>query len=243
MVIAVYHGDCKNDNCILPFLRSCGILISFVLMNEKGDSMICSQIDFSGEIGSCIIAVGPMFASKSSWGIGQAGKELIVGAGVMVSKHASDTRYTEKEEIFTHDGRTFNCYCVTEASHIREKFLNQIIGSMTQENEEHVKTSAVIIDECQFFSEDLVGVVQELVNEYNVRVYVAGLDMDFRGQPWDTTARIMAISDEVHKMRAICGICQKRYATHSKRTSGSEEVLLLGAKDGYVAACRNCHNR
>ena len=205
--------------------------------------MICSQIDFSGEVGSCISAVGPMFAFKSSWLIGQASKELIVGSRVMVFKHASDTRYTEKEEIVTHDGRTLNCYCVTEALHIREKFLHQIAEDDLSGGGTHVRNYAVIIDECQFFSEDLVGVVQELVNEHNVRVYVAGLDMDFRGQPWDTTARIMAISDDVHKLRAICGICQKRYATHSKRTSSSQEVFLLGDKDEYVAACRNCHNR
>tara|TARA_B100000700_G_scaffold156215_1_gene173500 strand:+ start:522 stop:1136 length:615 start_codon:yes stop_codon:yes gene_type:complete len=201
-----------------------------------------SQIDFSGEIGSCICAVGPMFASKSSWVIGQASKELIVGSGVMVFKHDSDTRYSDKQEIFTHDGRTFDCYCVSDAQQIREIFLGSVSLDETGEGGVHTKPSAVIIDECQFFSEKLVDIVQELVNEHNVRVYVAGLDMDFRGQPWETTAKIMAISDEVHKLRAICGICQKRYATHSKRICESQEVLLLGAKEGYVAACRNCHN-
>jgi len=94
------------------------------------------------------------------------------------------------------------------------------------------------IDEIQFIDADvLLSICRRLAT--NNTVIVAGLDNDFKGKPFEATVRLMAEADKVKKLSAVCVDCGKD-ATKSFRTSGSEERILEGGADTYIALCRQC---
>ena len=94
------------------------------------------------------------------------------------------------------------------------------------------------IDEAQFFDKGLVEVVVKLAN-LGIRVIVAGLDMDFKGEPFGPIPELMAIADHVDKVHAICVKCGN-IAQFSHRLSNMEQVVLLGEKNVYEPLCRSC---
>jgi thymidine kinase len=94
------------------------------------------------------------------------------------------------------------------------------------------------IDEAQFFDESIVEVCNSLADR-GVRVLVAGLDMDFNGNPFGPMPRLLAIADYVTKVHAICVRCGS-LALYSYRKSDVEKVILLGEKDTYEPLCRKC---
>ena len=95
------------------------------------------------------------------------------------------------------------------------------------------------IDEAQFFDKHLVEVVVQLANQ-GVRVIVAGLDMDFRGDPFGPIPGLMAVADFVTKVHAVCVRCGSN-AQFSHRLTEKEQVVLLGEKDIYEPLCRRCY--
>jgi thymidine kinase len=97
------------------------------------------------------------------------------------------------------------------------------------------------IDEAQFFDKHLVDVVVQLANQ-GIRVIVAGLDMDFKGQPFGPMPGLMAIADFVTKVHAVCVRCGSN-ALISHRLSDKEQIVLLGEKDIYEPLCRPCYNK
>jgi thymidine kinase len=114
-------------------------------------------------------------------------------------------------------------------------------------------TRVVGIDEAQFFDEGIVDVAQKLAFR-GMRVIVAGLDMDFRGQPFGSMPTLLALAEEVTKLSAICMVCGGT-ASRSQRIAGaqqagsppgaqptSNEQILVGAKEIYEARCRFCHD-
>ena len=103
------------------------------------------------------------------------------------------------------------------------------------------ESDVVGIDEAQFFDEGIVGVCNELANR-GVRVIVAGLDMDFRGQPFGPMPALCAIADEVTKVHAICVRCGAlAYVSHRKVES--ERRVLLGETQEYEPLCRDCYQK
>ncbi len=104
-------------------------------------------------------------------------------------------------------------------------------------------TRVVGIDEAQFFDEAIVDVAQKLAYR-GIRVIVAGLDMDFRGQPFGPMPRILAVAEQVTKLQAVCVVCGAP-ASRSQRIAGptgiDAEKVLVGAADLYEARCRFCH--
>ena len=95
------------------------------------------------------------------------------------------------------------------------------------------------VDEAQFFDDGLVGVCQQLALR-GTRVIVAGLDMDFRGEPFGPIPGLLAVSEYITKVHAICQHCGN-LATHSYRLSEEEATVILGEKDRYEARCRTCY--
>jgi thymidine kinase len=95
------------------------------------------------------------------------------------------------------------------------------------------------IDEAQFFDLGLIDVVSKLAN-LGIRIIVAGLDMDFKGEPFGPMPGILAIADHVTKVHAICVRCGS-IAQFSHRISDKEQVVLLGEKELYEPLCRSCY--
>ena len=97
-------------------------------------------------------------------------------------------------------------------------------------------TRVVAIDEVQFFDEGIITVVSKLAAR-GYRVICAGLDLDYRAQPFGPMGTLLALADEVMKIHAICTICGAP-ATRSQRLSANKNQVLLGETDAYEARCR-----
>jgi thymidine kinase len=101
-------------------------------------------------------------------------------------------------------------------------------------------TRVVGIDEVQFFDDSVVEVAQKLAYR-GIRVICAGLDMDFRGQPFGPMPKLLAVAEQVTKLSAICVVCGAP-ATRSQRITGANAPrIAVGAKEMYEARCRFCH--
>ena len=103
----------------------------------------------------------------------------------------------------------------------------------------------VAIDEVQFFSSDLVQVVSQLA-DYGFRVVLAGLDQDFRGEPFGCVPDLMAISEKVTKLHAVCQRCGRDASRTQRLLDGlpahyEDPIILVGATEHYEARCRHCH--
>ncbi|MGE5572791.1 MAG: thymidine kinase [Bacteroidota bacterium] len=174
--------------------------------------------------------VGPMYSGKTEELIRRIRRARIAGRKVQVFKPAIDDRYSARE-VSSHAGGKVDAILVTRAVEV----LRGSAGA----------ADVVAIDEAQFFDEAIVRVCDTLAAN-GVCVIVAGLDTDFRGEPFIQVARIMAIADHVTKLDAVCEVCGAP-ATRSQRiingvpASFDDPVVLVGAKESYQARCRRCH--
>lgn len=166
-----------------------------------------------------------MFSGKTEELIRRLKRAKIAEMKVEVFKPKMDTRYDESA-IVSHDTTSVLAQPVDDSSKILK---------ISEE------TVVVGIDEAQFFDADLPEICQELALR-GVRVIVAGLDMDFRGQPFGPMPHLLAIAEYVTKVHAICVHCGN-LATHSYRLAEEDSVVLLGEKGQYEPRCRTCYHQ
>jgi thymidine kinase len=106
-------------------------------------------------------------------------------------------------------------------------------------------TDVVAIDEVQFFDNDSIDVCQYLADE-GIRVICAGLDQDFRGEPFGVMPVLLAVAEYTTKLEAICAVCSSP-ATRTQRLLNNEPadyhdpIILVGTSESYEARCRHCH--
>lgn len=168
------------------------------------------------------VICGSMFSGKTEELIRRLRRAQIAKQHVEIFKPALDTRYSETE-IVSHNQTSIPSIAVRNAQEILEKVGNaQVVG----------------VDEAQFFGADLLPVVQQLANE-GKRILIVGLDMDYRGIPFDPMPQLMAIAEYVTKLHAICVGCGAP-ANHSHRLVSNGDRVLLGATDSYEPRCRTC---
>jgi thymidine kinase len=173
--------------------------------------------------GSIEAIAGSMFSGKTEELIRRLKRANFARQKVEIFKPAMDVRYS-KTDVVSHDENTIRSSPVDNSSNILLLSGNvDVIG----------------IDEAQFFDMGLVNVVSKLAN-LGIRVIVAGLDMDFKGEPFGPMPGILAIADHVTKVHAICVRCGS-IAQFSHRISDKEQVVLLGEKDVYEPLCRSCY--
>ena len=171
--------------------------------------------------GSIEVICGSMFSGKSEELIRRLRLARIAHQRVQVFKPAIDTRYAE-QELVSHSDFRIAAHCVHGARDILDHL--------------HDLTVVVGIDEVQFFDTDIVDVCNRLANQ-GKRVIVAGLDQDYRGQPFPPMPQLMAIGEYVSKLLAVCSVCGDP-ANRSQRLGGGRDVVELGATDRYEARCR-----
>lgn len=180
--------------------------------------------------GNLTVICGSMFAGKTEELIRRARRALHAKKSVQVFKPALDDRYDEAM-VVTHCGRKHEGIPVRSVSELRQKV--------------SANTQVVIIEEAQFFDHSLVPFVVELADEGR-EVILAGLDQDFRREPFGPMPHLLAVADEVVKLRAICVQCG-REASHTYRSvngrpaSKDDPIILIGANETYEARCRACH--
>lgn len=170
------------------------------------------------------VVCGSMFSGKTEELIRRLKRAQFARQRVEIFKPAIDVRYSE-QEVVSHEGNSIMSTPVDSSASIL---------LMGQESD------VVGIDEAQFFDEHIVEVCNELASK-GIRVIVAGLDLDFKGQPFGPMPALCAIADEVTKVHAICVHCGAlAYVSH--RIVAGEKQVMLGEKQEYEPLCRECYN-
>lgn len=169
------------------------------------------------------VICGSMFSGKTEELIRRLKRAKFARQKVEIFKPALDTRYSDVE-VVSHD-----------SNHIISTPIESSASILLLATDVDV----VGIDEAQFFDSDLVDVCNELARR-GTRVIIAGLDMDFKCQPFGPMPALMAVADEVTKVHAICVKCGNlAYVSH--RLVDGDKQVLLGEKMEYEPLCRECY--
>ncbi|MFZ4260796.1 thymidine kinase [Sphingobacterium sp. HJSM2_6] len=180
-------------------------------------------IERRDRVGSIEVICGSMFSGKTEELIRRLKRAQFAKLAVEIFKPAIDIRYAVNE-VVSHDSNSIPSTPVSNSSSI-------LLLS--------ADTKVVGIDEAQFFDDQLPQVCIELANK-GIRVIVAGLDMDYLGQPFGPMPNMMAIAEEVTKVHAVCVQCGAP-ANYSYRKEMIESRILLGEKESYEPRCRSCY--
>jgi thymidine kinase len=170
------------------------------------------------------VICGSMFSGKTEELIRRLKRAKIANQKVEIFKPKIDTRYDEAH-VVSHDANTILSTPIDHSS----KLLQLSEG-----------VNVVGIDEAQFFDMDLPENLQKIALR-GIRVIVAGLDMDFKGDPFGPVPNLLAVAEYITKVHAICPHCGN-LATHSYRLSAAKETVVLGEKDAYEPRCRTCYH-
>ena len=185
------------------------------LENKTSDSKFRGWIE---------VICGSIFSGKTEELIRRLNRAIIAKQKVEIFKPIIDTRYDE-ENVVSHDENTILSTAVETSSQIL-LYTNDV--------------DVVGIDEAQFFDTELVSVCNKLANS-GIRVIVAGLDMDYLGNPFGPLPSLLATAEYVTKVHAICMSCGN-LAQYSHRIIGNDKLVVLGEKDSYEPLCRVCYN-
>ena len=180
--------------------------------------------NFKGQRSGWIeVICGSMFSGKTEELIRRLNRAKIAHQRIQIFKPKRDNRYDETA-VVSHNENAIDSLPVENSLDIYQHIENiNVVG----------------IDEAQFFDEGLVQVCQKLAIK-GIRVIIAGLDMDFRGQPFGPIPNLLAVAEYITKVHAICPHCGS-LATHSFRLTGESETVVLGEKDKYEPRCRICY--
>lgn len=176
------------------------------------------------------IIVGPMYSGKSEELIRRLKRAQIAKQKVLVFKPALDDRYSV-ENVVSHSGIELKAILINEAKDI----LHYI----------EEDTQVVGIDEVQFLEEEIIEIAKALADK-GLRVVIAGLDMDFRGEPFGPVPQLLAIAEFIDKLSAICMICgnpahRTQRLIDGKPANYDDPTILVGATESYEARCRLHH--
>lgn len=170
------------------------------------------------------VICGSMFSGKTEELIRRLKRAKIANQKVEIFKPRVDTRYDENAVV----------------SHDANSILSTPIAHSTKMLELIDTVNVVGVDEAQFFDEELTNVCQTLALK-GIRVIVAGLDMDYKGNPFGPMPNLLAVAEYITKVHAICQHCGN-LATHSYRLAAEEGQVVLGEKDTYEPRCRTCYH-
>ncbi len=176
------------------------------------------------------IICGSMFCGKTEELIRRVRRAVIARQTVQVFKPVIDDRYSV-QYVNSHSGQQVEAIPVDGVAEIGKQLLPE--------------TTVVAIDEAQFFEDDLIGVVEGLAGR-GIRVLLAGLDTDFRGEPFGPMPNLMCRAEEVLKLHAICVVCGEDASRTQRLVDGKparygDPVIQVGAQESYEARCRQHH--
>ena len=176
------------------------------------------------------VICGSMFSGKTEELLRRLRRAVIARQNVQLFKPAIDDRYGITT-VASHDGSKWEGTVINDAAEILD----------------HIEpdTQVIAIDEVQFFDDAIVDVCDALALQ-GKRVIVAGLDMDFRGEPFGPMPKLMAKAESVRKLHAICMVCGGEASRTQRLINGrpayyEDPVILIGAEEAYEARCRGCH--
>ena len=176
------------------------------------------------------VICGPMFAGKSEEVIRRIKRLEYAKKKVLIFKPTIDNRYSN-DEIVSHDKRCVKSINIEKGSDIRPYLRDDL--------------DAVVIDEVQFLDEEVISIADELANK-GIRVILAGLDMDFRGEPFKIMDKLLCKAEFITKLTAICVKCgapatRTQRLVNGKPASYDDPIIIVGAAEQYESRCRHCH--
>lgn len=176
------------------------------------------------------VICGNMYAGKTEELLRRIRRIEYARKTVIVFKPRLDNRFSE-DEIVSHNNKRIKSIIISNAKDILK----------------HIDTLpyAIAIDEVQFLGRECIQVCEFLANQ-GVRVIVAGLDKDFRGEPFGIMPELLARAEYVTKLQAICQVCgapatRTQRIINGKPAKYTDPIVLVGAKEQYEARCRHCH--
>ena len=178
-----------------------------------------------GQLGSIEVICGSMFSGKTEELFRRLRRAQFANQSILLVKPSLDERYAS-QDVVSHVGQSWAAVRCQNANEIMEKWQG-----------EHI----VAIDEAQFFDAAIISICTSLANQ-GARVIIAGLDMDYLGQPFGPMPQLMAIAEYVSKVHAVCVDCGN-LAHFSYRTVAQKEQVLVGAIEKYKPLCRSCYQQ
>ncbi|MBQ8293054.1 MAG: thymidine kinase [Bacilli bacterium] len=187
-------------------------------------------MDLRSSDGWIEVICGSMFAGKTEELIRRITRIQYARREVVVFKPVIDNRYG-KDDIVSHTQRRIKSISINNSSELLDHL-------------DHLPY-AVAIDEAQFFDNKIIEVAEYLA-DHGVRVIVAGLDRDFRGEPFGVMPEFLARAEYVTKLQAICQVCGEPATRTQRIIDGKpayydDPIILVSAKEKYEARCRRCH--
>ncbi len=170
------------------------------------------------------VICGSMFSGKTEELIRRIRRAEYAKQKVLVFKPVIDNRY-DADSIVSHSQMKAPSICITDPQEIYQHLSDDV--------------QIIAVDEAQFFPPNIVEVVNVLADR-GYRVIVAGLDQDYRGEPFGSIPQLMAVAEYVTKNLAICVKCGNP-ANRTQRTIHQDGQILVGSTEAYEARCRNCH--
>lgn len=197
-------------------------------------SLIISSMIFPAAIhafGRLEVICGPMFAGKSEEFIRRLRRADIANLKTLIFKPVLDTR--ADDEITSHNGNRMKAIPLSDAKDI-----------LTYPD--LASYDVIAIDEAQFFSADIVPVIRELVS-MGKRVIVAGLDLDYRSEPFGPMPQILALADSITKLQAICVVCGDDACRSQRIINGNparydDPLIMIGSEESYQPRCKRCYS-
>lgn len=174
-------------------------------------------------MGTIEVICGPMFSGKTEELIRRLRRAVIAKRKVQVFKPRIDTRYDDNA-VVSHSQQRMHSTVIDSAAEIPQRLLHDV--------------EVIGIDEVQFLGMSAVQVCRDLANR-GLRVVVAGLDQDYRGEAFDPMPALLAEAEYITKELAICVVCGQP-AGRSQRTIAASDRVLVGALDAYEPRCRKC---
>ena len=176
------------------------------------------------------VICGSMFSGKSEELIRRVRRATYANQKIQVFKPAIDNRYDDVA-VVSHNGTSIMATPVSSSAEILDNLESNV--------------EIVGIDEAQFFDEDIIHVAEELADR-GIRVIAAGLDRDFRGEPFGPMPELMALAESATKLNAICPICGSPASRTQRLINGqpasyNDPIIMVGASESYEPRCRHHH--
>lgn len=186
---------------------------------------------YTGKEGWIEVITGGMFAGKTEELIRRIKRIQYAKKNLLVFKAGIDDRYSV-DDVVSHNGQSIKSIPVSNAK--------DILSYITKDIE------VVAIDEVQFFDNNIVELVDALADN-GIRVIIAGLDRDFRGESFGMMPELLTKAEFVTKLTAICNVCGAPATRTQRLVNGDpasyfDPIVLVGAQEAYEPRCRHCHD-
>ncbi|MGL4821088.1 MAG: thymidine kinase [Bacilli bacterium] len=176
------------------------------------------------------VICGSMFSGKSEELIRRVKRTSFAKQKAIVFKPQIDNRYSEAD-VVSHNGTSQEAIAIAHSADI----LNYITSD----------TDVVAVDEVQFFDSEIISIASQL-SDQGIRVILAGLDQDFRGEPFGFVPDLLSIAEYVTKLQAVCALCGSPASKTQRLIDDmpahyNDPIILVGASESYEPRCRHCH--